>query len=363
MIRKNARILCVGVLALLGVSCVKNETVGQNHDNSFVLSSFVADYPVPSLGEDTKSEAASLIYRVYWNVGDRIAVINVSQGNRVDTYTSVARVEDTGGAGRFDADGVYSYNADDIVFAVYPYNAFTDISTSGDKYKLTVELLDNLTYTNKSDSPMFERNNIQVSNLYRASDLQLSGDKRPGIVLNRMTSMVRILSHISTETLNKERVSAISVLAKGLAGSADVVFSGKAAGATPSIQLNSGSEDRMNVTLGNNLLMASTTPIAEFIPVFPIWLGSDATRDGLDILFTTEQYYVDFHREMNTNLTSNGVLAMNIFEGAYTHVFSEKEAVGDYKWWYTFKKGGMNSSGSFEGYGTEMGSTAGGFSE
>ena len=363
MIRKNVRILCVGVLALLGVSCVKNETAAPNNDNSFVLSSFVADYPVLSLGEDTKSEAASVIYRVYWNAGDKIAIINVSQGNRVDTYTSVARIEDTGGAGRFDADDVYSYNPDDIVFAVYPPTAIADISTSGDVYKLTVELEDNLSYNSKSDSPMFERNNIQVSNLYHASDLQLSGDKRPGIVLNRMTSMIRIMSHISTEALNTEPVSAVAVRAKGLAGSADVVFSGKAVGATPSIQLNSGTGDLMNVTVTNNLLMASTTPIAEFIPVFPIYLGKDATRDGFEIKFTTEQYFVNFHREMSASLVSNGVLAMNIFEGAYTRVKGEEEAVGDYKWWYTLKKGGMNSSGSFGSEGSELGSTAGGFSE
>lgn len=363
MFRRITSILCVSILALLGMSCVKDSSPAPDNAHSFIVPGFVAQYPAIVLDDNTKSEAGEVLYQMFWNVGDVMALVNVTQGGRVDTYTSTARVVDDDGAGTFIADAEYTYNPDDIVFAVYPYDAVTNIDVSGSVYTLSVRLTDNLSYTSKSNSPMFAKNDIQVSPLLQASSLLTSGDKYPGIEMRRMMGMIRILSHVSDETLSAEAVSSVSVCAKGIAGEADIAFSGRFYGATPSIIMNGGTSRIMTVNLPNTPKMASTTPLAEFIPVFPVWLGVDGTRDGFDVVYNTANYRVGFHREVNYNVRSNNVLAMNIFEGAYQQVMSDEEAIGDSKWWYVLKGGGMDRAGGFSGDGSEMGSTAGGFSE
>lgn len=362
MLHRLTSMFGVGILVLIGVSCTQEAPV-KSDDAPFVLPGFVAQYPVVVLDNDTKSEAGEVQYRMYWNVGDVMAIVNVSQGGRVDTYTSTARVRNVDGAGRFAADAEYTYNPDDIVFAIYPYEAVNDIDLDGSVYTVSVHLTDNQSYTSKSNSPMFAKNDIQVSPLLQASSLLTYGEKSPGIDLQRMTGMIRILSHVSDHTLSSEAVSSVSVCAVGIAGNTDIKFSGKSVGATPSIVLNSGSERSLTINLSNTPKMASTTPLAEFIPVFPVWIGVDATRSGFDIVYNTTNYRVGFHREVNYNVRSNNVLAMNIFEGVYEKVTSDEDALGDSKWWYTLKAGGMNSSGSFGSEGSELGSTAGGFVE
>ena len=349
----------------MSISCTRDVT-DDSGDRSFTIPSIVAYYPSLNLDEDTKSEAGEVQYKMYWNIGDVMAIINVSQGDRVDTYTSTARISNTStGEGRFTPDAEYSYNPSDLLYAVYPASAITSVDNSGDVFKVRVHLTDGLSYVSKSNSPMFAQNDIQVSPVVQASSLLASGEKYPGISMRRMTGMIRILSHISGQHgLNTEPVDAVSVCAKGIAGTAVIVFSGKTVGSTPSIDVNQGDAQSMTINLTNKPLMASTTPTAEFIPVFPIWLGKDAERPGFSVIYSTSNYTVGFHREWSVNLRSNNVLAMNIFEGAYTQVEQEEYANGDYKWWYNIRTGDDEStSGSFDngmGYG---GSSPGGFQQ
>jgi len=358
MLNKNF-LLCMIALLFIGVSCSRDGTTVP--ESSVTKPSFVAYYP-PVEMDGVKSEAGEVQYRMYWNVGDVMAIVNVSQGGRVDTYTSIARVHDDDGAGKFVADASYSYNPDDLLFAVYPNEAIEGIDVAGSSCKITVSLADNQSYISKTDSPMFARNDIQVSPMFAASSLLTSGSKYPGIVMKRMTGMIRILSHVSDAQISSEAISTVSLCAKGIAGSADITFSGKSVGATPSMVQNGGTAQMLTVNLPNMPKVGSTAPIAEFIPVFPFWLGKDSTRDGFSIIYTTTNYNIGFHREVSSNLRSNNVLAMSLFEGAYTRVFSQEEAVGDTKWWYTTKGGGICRPGEFEADG-EMGSSAGRFVE
>ena len=348
------------VLIVLGVACTRDATMNPA-DDAFILPGIMVESPCTEPDNATKSEAGEVQYRLYWNAGDKIAIVNISQGNRVDTYTSTARTNENDGLAHFTADAEYSYNPSDLVFAAYPVDAIENISTSEAPYKITMSLADNTSYYSKSNSPMFSRNDIQVSPLMQASQLQGSGSNLPSIKPNRMTAMLRVLSHISNETLSQERVSSITFIVKGVAGEADIVFSGTAAGATPSLAVNKGSKDQITVLLPNNPKMASAAAIVEFVPVFPIWVGRDDNRYGISFIYTTDQYNAGFHREANSNIRSNNVTAFNLFEGSYTRIGSEDGFSADNQWWYVLKTGGMNSIGGFGVDGGEMGSTAGGF--
>ena len=353
---------CAVVLMVIGASCTRDVGVAPA-GGVFILPDIMVESPYTEQDDATKSEAGEIQYRLYWNVGDKIAIVNISQGNRIDTYTSTARTNENDGLAHFKADAQYSYNPNDLVFAAYPVDAIENISTSGSPYKITMSLADNTSYYSKANSPMFSRNDIQVSALMLASQLQGSGDNLPSIKPNRMTGMLRVLSHVSNETLSSELVSSITVIVKGCAGQADITFSGTSAGATPSLAVSQGSQDQITVHLPNTPKMASAGAILEFVPVFPIWMGRDDSRFGISFIFTTGLYKAAFHREANSNVRSNNVTAFNIFEGSYTQIGPADEFSSDNLWWYTFKTGGMNSSGNFGYDGPEMGSTAGGFTE
>ena len=197
----NSIHLCLMVALFGAASC----TVGnyERTEDEFVLSSFVANYPSLELDADTKTEAGEIVYKMYWNVGDELAIVNVTQGYRVDKYISQSRIRNFEGAGQFLAADSYTYSPSDIVFVVYPYAAISIVDDGGVKRlannKLTVTLEDNLSYTSKSNSPMFSRNEIQVSKLLSASSLRSYGDEvgSPGVDLTRLVGMVRIISHLS----------------------------------------------------------------------------------------------------------------------------------------------------------------------
>ena len=353
---------CIVVLLVIGASCTRDAHVASASD-AFILPEILVEPPLSEPDDATKSEAGEVQYRIYWKAGDKIAIVNITQGNRIDSYTSTARTDENNGLAYFTADAQYSYNPTDLVFAAYPVEAIENISTSASPYKITMSLADNTTYYSKANSPMFSRNDIQVSALMLASQLQGSGDNLPSVKPSRMTGMVRVLSHVSNETLSPEPVSSITFVVKGCAGQADITFSGTTAGATPSVAANQGSEDQITVHLPNTPKIASAAAIIEFVPVFPIWVGRDDNRFGISFIFTTDLYKVAFHREANSTVRSNNVTAFNIFEGSYTMITPETDFTADNQWWSNLKAGGMNSSGSFENSGDEMGGTAGRFIE
>jgi len=349
------------LLVLSGVSCSKGSAPVSDGDSSFTVSQITVCPPV--LTEDeTKAEGGAVIYRVYWNIGDKLAIVNVSQGNRIDTYTSLTRVENTNGSGQFQADAVYSYDPGDVVFAVYPYEAITNISNGATGYKVTVQMTDYIDYYSRSNSPMFSKNDIEVSRMLDASSLKTSGSQYPGITMNRMIGMVRLLSHVSDSEVSRQRVNSVKFGVKGAFGQADVVFSGMEVGASPSITANSGSADEITINLPNHPTVGTGSALLEFLPLFPARLIEDGDLTGYTLRYYTDTHEVGFHRTMSNTLGSNQVMAMNIFEGAYTRVKSSKEAVGDYKWWYILKTGGESWSGGFGGEGeTHYGSSPGGF--
>ncbi len=331
-------LLCVGLTLPGAVSCTRE--MRDSEEDTFILSAFIAKYPVIELDEDTKSEAGGVIYNTYWNVGDEMALVNVTQGYRVDKYISQSRIINTQGAGQFVAEGTVTYNSNDIVYAVYPYAAISLVDDGSVKRlannKLTITLTDNLSYTSKSNSPMFSRNDIQVSSLIRASSMRANGsaDGYPGITMNRLTGMLRVLSHVSDEDLASIRINSVTLNASGIAGSQDVTFSGSNVGATPSFSSRGGgSLNSLTVNLTNRPTVASTATIAEFIPFFPIWMGRDDTHDGFSLVYNTDDYQLGFHREANGYWRSNAVIALNIFEGSYTRVANRSLAVGDLLWW------------------------------
>lgn len=350
----------LAVVLMVSGACTREGASALNGE-AFILPGIMVESPYTEPDDATKSVAGEVQYKLYWNAGDKIAIVNISQGNRIDTYTSTARTNENDGLASFKADAGYSYNPNDLVFAAYPVDAIENIATSVAPYKITMSLADNTSYYIKSNSPMFSRNDIQVSPLMNASQLQGSGNNLPSIKPSRMTAMLRVLSHISNETLSQEQVSALTVAVKGVAGQADIVFSGTSAGAKPSLAVNMGSEDQITVLLPNRPKMASAAAIVEFIPVFPIWFGRDNTRDGISFIFTTDLYKAAFHREADSNVRSNNVTAFNIFEGSYTRIGSEDSFFADNQWWYTLKAGGMNSPGNFDSPGPNIGSSAGGF--
>ncbi len=334
--------MCVMVALFGAASC----TVG-NYDrmeDEFVLSSFVANYPQLELDAETKTEAGEVVYKTYWNVGDEMAIVNVTQGYRVDKYISQKRVRNFEGAGEFLAAGTYTYNPSDIVFVAYPYAAISIVDDGGVKRlannKLTVTMADNLSYTSKSNSPMFSRNEIQVSKLLSASTLRSYGDEAgsPGVDLTRLVGMVRIISHLSSEDIRSLRVNSLTFYAKGIFGTQDVTFSGTKVGSTPSLVRNGGGDlNSFTINLPSRPTAASTTPLAEFVPVFPIWVGRDSNHDGFTLIYDTDEVQIGFHREANGYWGSNAVIALNIFEGAYTRVEKRSQAVGDFRWWSALK--------------------------
>ena len=334
--------LCVG-LTLLGVISCTSEPC-ELETESFSLSHIVAQYPAIELDDETKSEAGEVVYNTYWNVGDEMAVVNVTQGYRVDKYISQRRIKTIQGSGEFVAENSLTYYAGDIVYAVYPYAAISLVDDGGVKRlannKLTITLSDNLSYTSKSNSPMFSRNDIQVSSLLSASSLRPYGDSEgyPGITMNRLTGMIRILSHLSSEELVSLSVNSVTVNATGIAGSQDVTFSSNNVGATPSfVRSGGGSINSLTVILPGRPKVASTAAIAEFVPFFPIWVGRDDTHDGFSLIYDTDDYQLGFHREANGYWGSNAVIALNIFEGSYTRVKTRSLAVGDLRWWAVLK--------------------------
>ena len=172
--------------------------------------------------------------------------------------------------------------------------------------------------------------------------------------------MIRVLSHVSHSDITAEHVNSVTIAIKGVAGEADVTFSGKTVGSTPSMSLNSGTNDTFTVNLTKRPAVGSSTTIAEFIPVFPSSLKKDGDLTGFSVIYNTDTYEIGFHREVSTNLNSNGVLAFNIFEGAYTQVISREQAVGDLSWWYAPKE----HAGHYVGDGASMGGNdAGQFTE
>ncbi len=331
------------MVALFGAaSC----TVGnyERTEDEFVLSSIVAKYPPLELDSDTKTEAGEIVYKMYWNVGDELAIVNVTQGYRVDKYISQSRVRNFEGAGQFLAADSYTYSPSDIVFVVYPYAAISIVDDGGVKRlannKLTVTLADNLSYTSKSNSPMFSRNEIQVSDLLSASSLRPFVEEAGslGIDLKRLVGMVRIISHVSSEDISSLRVNSLTFCAKGIFGTQDVTFSGSSVGSTPSLVRSGGGDlNSFTVNLPNRPTAASASALAEFVPVFPIWVGRDSEPDGFTLIYDTDDRQIGFHREANGYWGSNAVIALNLFEGSYTRVATRSLAVGDFRWWSALK--------------------------
>lgn len=368
---KNMAILCMG-LALLGTVSCTEEPCAPDTD-SFSLPVIVAQYPSIDLPQDTKSEAGEVVYNTYWNVGDELAVVNVTQAYRVDKYVSRARIKTLPGTGEFEAVGNPTYRASDLVYAVYPYSAVSLIDDGGvtrlANNKLTVSLTDNLSYTSKTNSPMFSQNDIQVSTLIRASTLRPAGDPEgfPGITMTRLTGMIRILSHISSEELSALSINAVTLYATGIAGSQDVTFSSNKAGGRPSlVRAGGGSQRSITINLPGQPKVASTAAIAEFIPIFPIWVGKDDTHDGFTLIYDTDEVQIGFHREANGYWGSNAVIALNLFEGSYTRAETRSSAVGDLRWWSARKDdnpfNGDISPGSYQN-GNLPGSGAGQYEE
>lgn len=372
---KCSSFIFVAALMLAGVSCSREHGLDIGKEETFAISHFSACYPQITMEGDTKTEIGSVNYNDYWNIGDEVAIINVTQGYRVDKYQSISRVMGTGtNSTTFSAVeapvGGYTYSSSDIIFAAYPYAAISKVQEGGvtrlADNKLTVSLTDNLNYISRSDSPMFAQNDILVTTMMLAGTLQESQSSYTGILFKRLTAMICVISHISNSPLNTETVSSVTLKAKGLSGTADVLFSnGTNEGSEPSIALNSGTGNTFTVNTPGNPLMASTNPVADFISVFPFWMGKDGTRNGLTILYNTEHFYVGYHREVNSNRTGNSVMTWNIFEGPYAMVGSEDEAIGDSKWWYVPKAGADLEGGSRSGEysdGTIPVSHAGGYS-
>ncbi len=335
-------LLCVGLTLMGAVSCTRE--MRDSEEDVFTLPAFMAKYPVIELNEDTKSEAGEVIYNTYWNVGDEMALVNVTQGYRVDKYISQSRIKTVEGAGQFVAEGSPTYNSSDIVYAVYPYAAISLVNDGGvmrlANNKLTITLTDNLSYTSKANSPMFSKNDIQVSSLIAASSMRAQGaaEGYPGITMNRLTGMLRVLSHVSSEDLAPLRINSVTLNATGIAGSQDVVFSGSSVGAKPSFaSTGGGSLNSLTVNLTGRPTVASTATIVEFVPFFPIWMGRDTTHDGFSLIYNTDDYQLGFHREANGYWRSNAVIALNIFEGSYTRVANRTLAVGDLLWWAALK--------------------------
>lgn len=357
------RLFFVAVLLLGGLSCSR-ERGPDIKDETITISQFCAQYTEIEVGDETKTEVGSVNYKDYWNIGDELAVVNVTQGYRVDKYQSTTRViNDSEGLGVFTAvdapAGGYTYESSDIIFVAYPYAAISKVDDGGvirlTDNKLTVTMTNNLSYTSKSNSPMFAQNDIQVTNLMNAGTLQSEQANVTGITFNRLVALIRVLSHVSTYPLNQEQVISLTVKAKKLSGTADVVFSGNTVGSTPSISPNSGTSDAFTVELPGRPKMGSTTTIAEFIPIFPIWMGNDATHNGYAVVYETDNYYVGFHRERDATFGGDSVLAWMIFEGTYSQVPSEASADGDFKWWYSPKTDADLEGGSQSGSYTDGG--------
>ncbi len=337
--RNNLLIHLCMMVALIGTtSC----TVGK-HDHvgdEFILSSIVANYPSLELNADTKSEAGEIVYKTYWNAGDEMAIVNVTQGYRVDKFISQSRIRNFEGSGVFVASGSYTYSPSDIVYAVYPYSAISLVNDGGvmrlANNKLTVSIADNLSYTSVSNSPLFSRNEIQVSRLLQASSLNSGGSL--GFDLTRLVAMVLVISHLSSEDIASLNVNSLTFCAKGIAGTQDVTFSGSKVGSTPSLVRSGGGDlDSFTINLPSRPKVASTSAIAQFVPVFPFWVGRDSDHDGFTLLYDTDDYQIGFHREANGYWGSNAVISLNIFEGAYTRVEKRSQAVGDFRWWSALK--------------------------
>ena len=357
--------MCMMVALFGAASC----TVG-NYDrmeDEFVLHSIVANYPSLELEADTKTEPGEVVYKMYWNVGDELAIVNVTQGYRVDKYISQSRVRNFEGAGQFIAAGSYTYNPSDIVFVVYPYAAISIVDDGGVKRlannKLTVTLEDNLSYSSSSNT-LFPRNEIQVSELLSANSLRpfVEDAASLGIDLKRLVVMVRIISHLSSEDVSSLRVNSLTFCAKGIFGTQDVTFSGSTVGSTPSLVRSGGGDlNSFTVNLPSRPAAASTSNLVDFVPVFPIWVGRDSEHDGFTVIYDTDDYQIGFHREANGYWGSNAVIALNIFEGTYNRVATRSLAVGDFRWWSALKDSnpfngeitpGVYQNGNLPGSGT-----------
>ena len=113
-----------------------------------------------------------------------------------------------------------------------------------------------------------------------------------------------------------------------------MTFSSNKAGGRPSlVRAGGGSQRSITINLPGQPKVASTAAIAEFIPIFPIWVGKDDTHDGFTLIYDTDEVQIGFHREANGYWGSNAVIALNLFEGSYTRAETRSSAVGDLRWW------------------------------
>lgn len=300
----------------------------------------------------TKNEITSLQWNVGWKTGDQIAVVNLSTGAKARYTIQSAYVGENHGCFDYtDGDAVGTGS----IVAIYPYSAVSlssEKNVSTDLYDLYVTVQDEVSYS-ASENTAFSSNDIQVTRILTAD--ALSND----ISFFRMVTLVSVQSNISLEEIKSNSVSSIVLsmasASAGLAGKATVVFDE----GVPSVATNSGDASEIKCNLTTTPALASVDQMMRFIPMFPF-----NRSEGIRIIMNTDDYTVGFFRKGNKLYRANGHTTFQLFEGAYTEVFSQDEATFDKAWWYVSNEGGKNDSGAFEnGAESVYGSTAGSFTE
>ncbi|MBR5925163.1 MAG: hypothetical protein IKZ60_06830 [Bacteroidales bacterium] len=300
----------------------------------------------------TKNEITSLRWSVGWKAGDQIAVVNLSTGAKARYTVQPAYVGENHGCFDYtDGDAVGTGS----IVAIYPYSA---VSLSSGKngstglYDLLVTVQNEVSYS-ASDNAAFSSNDIQITRILSSDEL--SND----ISFYRVVTLVSVQSNISEEALKDKTVSSVVLSmaspSAGLAGTATVVFNE----GIPSVAVNGGDATELKCNLTAAPILASIDQMMRFIPMFPF-----NRSEGIRIIMNADDYTVGFFRKGDKAYRANRHVTFQLFEGAYTEVFSQDEATFDRTWWYVSNEGGKNSPGSFgNGAETQYGSTAGKFIE
>ena len=349
---KGKHIYLFALFLFLFMSCSRTDIEGEEQ---FLRPSFSATYCLLEDDLETKNTIGNVNYTVLWSSGDKIAIVNLTQKKKYKY-----EVTNPGNAlGLFQpSEGVIITAADfvdgDKVCAVYPYDAAEIIDGGGELGRLYVTLTDRLSYTSRTNSEAFSKNDIQVSSLITID----TGDLATPIEINlrRQVAFVTISSHISEDAFKDISIQSVTISADHIAGRTEITFPST----DPVIDNNAGSESSMTVLPASKKL-STISETVQFAPVFP---GS--LSEGITFILETTDYYVGFHRQGTSSLKKSTNNTYPLFSGAYTQVASQAEATFDKSWWIALKGPGVTPSGNAGGFGNPAGanpngSDAGGF--
>ena len=306
------------LFAVLACSCAK--TAGNNDFPGEVrIGSFSAVYSPIEDETVTKNTVTSVKNYFEWRAGDEIGVVDFARdgGAVVDRYVYDTSKGDYSSAYfKTPGEASYSYGETDVLIVIYPRESFEVVD--GD---IILSLRNtNIGYSGTNRYLPLAANDIQVAKV-SAAELA-SGEK---LTLTRVVSFFTLYTSVMEEELKTETITTFTVDIPQGVGSAKLNYSGT----TPTVSGVTGTPTVYTHSAPPNIA-TSQNPVVNFVPVFPFNAST-----GWTFTFTTGNFEVGFHRQVNSNYTRGTHYRAVLSEGAYTKVESSAEATFDKAYWVT----------------------------